>query len=230
MSDRVNDPVVPNISVEHFPVGSLGCVCTIVADPQAGEAIVVDGGDEVDEIVRRLGARGVRATRLVHTHAHVDHIGGLAELRERTGGRGLLHPADLPLYAMLAEQARWLGLAVPPVLVPIDGELLQGDAVTAGAARLDVLHTPGHTRGSCSFAFELAGRTVLLTGDTLFAGAVGRWDIGGTSLADIVTSIREKLFAFPDDTVVIPGHGPATTIGTERRENPYLAVDPRGPR
>ncbi len=222
MPDRVNAPIVPSVSVEHFPVGALGCVCTIVADAQAHEAIVVDGGDEVDEIVRRLSARGVRATSLVHTHAHIDHIGALAELRERTGGLGLLHPADLPLYGMLAEQARFLGLGAPPAIVPIDGELREGDAVTAGDARLDVLHTPGHTHGSCSFALEFAGRTILLTGDTLFAGAVGRWDIGGTSLADIVTSIREKLFAFADDTVVVPGHGPTTTIGAERRENPYL--------
>ncbi len=222
MPDSVNDADTSVLSVEHFPVGVLGCVCTIVADAQAGEAIVVDGGDDVDEIVGRLDARGVRATRLVHTHAHVDHIGALAELRERTGGLGLLHPADLPLYGMLADQARWLGLTVRPKIVPLDGELRHDDTITAGTGRVDVLHTPGHTRGSCSFALEFSGRTILLTGDTLFAGAVGRWDIGGTSLADIVTSIREKLFAFPDETIVIPGHGPATTIGTERRENPYL--------
>lgn len=210
------------MSVEHFEVGMLRCVCTIVADAEAGEAIVVDGGDDVDEIARRLAARGVRATQLVHTHAHIDHIGALAELRERTGGRGLLHHADLPLYNLLAEQARWLGLPQHARTIVPDGDLQGGDAVVAASARLDVLHTPGHTPGSCSFALPLGERTVLLTGDTLFAGAVGRWDIGGTSLADIVMSIREKLLAYPDDTLVIPGHGPATTIGTERRDNPYL--------
>ncbi len=212
------------MSVEHFEVGILRCVCTIVADAHAGEAIVVDGGDEVDEIVRRLAARGVRATRLVHTHAHIDHIGALAELRERTGGDGLLHPADVPLYEMLAAQARFLGLPLPAHTVAPDGDLRDGDTVTAGNARLNVLHTPGHTHGSCSFALPLGDRTILLTGDTLFAGGVGRWDIGGTSLADIVTSIREKLLAYPDDTIVVPGHGPTTTIGTERRENPYLVT------
>jgi glyoxylase-like metal-dependent hydrolase (beta-lactamase superfamily II) len=157
----------------------------------------------------------------VHTHAHIDHIGALGELRERTGGLGLLHPADLPLYATLREQARWLG-APPPAIVALDAELAGGDVIRAGAAALDVLHTPGHTPGSVSFALGVGGRTLLLTGDTLFRGSVGRWDLGGTSLADIVASIRGQLFTYPDDTVVVPGHGPATTIGREKRENPYF--------
>jgi glyoxylase-like metal-dependent hydrolase (beta-lactamase superfamily II) len=208
--------------VEHLAVGALGCNCTIVADQAGGEAIVVDGGDEVDRIMARLKALGVRATYLVHTHAHVDHIGALGDLRERTGARGLLHPADLPLYATLREQARWLGMR-PPAIVTLDGDLRDGDVISAGSAKLEVLHTPGHTPGSVSFA--LAGpkqTTMLLTGDTLFRGAVGRWDIGGTSLEDIVTSIRTKLLAYDDATVVVPGHGPSTTIGRERTENPFL--------
>ena len=209
------------LSIEHFAVGPLGCNCTIVADEDAGEAIVVDGGDEVDEIVRRLDARGVRATYLVHTHAHFDHIGAFAELRERTGGRGLLHPGDLPLYGILADQARWFGIAAPKT-VPLDGDLREGDRIDAGAARLEVLHTPGHTPGSTSFALALGERTVLLTGDTLFAGSVGRVDIGGTSLEELVGSIRAKLLPFPGETVVVPGHGPTTTIGAETRDNPYL--------
>jgi glyoxylase-like metal-dependent hydrolase (beta-lactamase superfamily II) len=210
-----------SLTIEHFAVGPLQCNCTIVADAAAGEAIVVDGGDDVDDIVARLDALGVRATYLVHTHAHIDHIGALGELRQRTGGSGLLHPADLPLYATLREQARWLGTPAP-TLVTLDAELADGDVVRAGGAALDVLHTPGHTPGSVSFALGVGTRTLLLTGDTLFRGSVGRWDIGGTSLEDIVRSIREKLFAYPDETVVIPGHGPSTTIGFEKRENPFL--------
>ncbi|MBD5634227.1 MAG: MBL fold metallo-hydrolase [Candidatus Eremiobacteraeota bacterium] len=212
------------MTIEHLSVGVLGCTCTIVADVAKGEAVVVDGGDDVAAIVARLNALGVRATQLVHTHAHIDHIGALADLRERTGGRGLLHPADLPLYATLREQARWLGVPAP-ALVDIDADLADGDAVRAGSAKLDVLHTPGHTPGSVSFAVDLGERTLLLTGDTLFRGGVGRWDLGGTSLADIARSIRSKLFAYPDDTVVIPGHGAATTIGLERRENPYVGAN-----
>ncbi|GAC1302185.1 MAG: MBL fold metallo-hydrolase [Vulcanimicrobiaceae bacterium] len=216
------DAVAPReLVVEHFAVGALGCTCTIVADTAAGEAIVVDGGADVAAIVARLERLTVRATHLVHTHAHIDHIGALGDLRDRTGGRGLLHPADLPLYGMLHEQARWLGQPAPRV-VALDGHLADGDVVRAGRAKLDVLHTPGHTPGSTSFALALGARTILLTGDTLFAGAVGRWDLGGTSLGDIVASVREKLFGFADDAIVVPGHGPPTTIGTEKRHNPYF--------
>jgi len=209
--------------VEHFPVGALACNCTILGDEESGEAIVIDGGDDVDAIVERLSGHGLRATALVHTHAHFDHIGALADLRDRTGARGYLHPGDLPLYAQLNDQARWLGLASGPLrTVAIDAELGDGDVLRAGAVTLDVLHTPGHTPGSTSFAFDHGGKTRILSGDTLFRGGVGRWDLGGTSLEDIVASIREKLFAFDDATLVVPGHGPATTIGLERSTNPYL--------
>jgi hydroxyacylglutathione hydrolase len=207
--------------IEHFAVGPLQCTCTIVADPASGQAIVVDGGDEPERILGRLDALGVRPTHLVHTHAHIDHVGALGALRARTGAAGLLHPSDLPLYGALAQQARWLGLA-PPEIVTMDGDLCDGDRLHAGAATLEVMHTPGHTPGSVSFVLDAPGDRRLLTGDTLFRGGVGRWDLGGTSLEDIVRSIREKLLAFPDDTVVVPGHGPFTTIGTEREENPFL--------
>lgn len=209
--------------VEHFPVGALACNCTIVGDEASGEAMVVDGGDDVGEILERLDARGLRATHLVHTHAHFDHIGGLADLRERTGGNGFLHPGDFPLYAQLAEQARWVGLpAIAVRRVAIDAELHEGDTLRIGTIAVNVLHTPGHTPGSTSFAFEVDGEMRILTGDTLFRGGVGRWDLGGTSLEDIVQSIREKIFAFSDDAIVVPGHGPATTVGIERATNPYL--------
>jgi glyoxylase-like metal-dependent hydrolase (beta-lactamase superfamily II) len=146
----------------------------------------------------------------------------LGSLRELTGARGLLHPADLPLYATVHEQARWLGMRAPSI-VPLDGELRDGDRFAAGPMTLEVLHTPGHTPGSVSFALSRPDApTLLLSGDTLFRDSVGRVDIGGTTLEELVGSIREKLFAFPDDTVVVPGHGPATTIGRERRSNPFL--------
>jgi hydroxyacylglutathione hydrolase len=214
------------VVVEHFAVGPLQCVCTIVADRATGEAIVIDGGDEAERIVGRLEALGVRATTLVHTHAHIDHIGALADLKERTSARGLLHPADLPLYSALREQARWLGVRPPRTSTP-DGDLVEGDRLQAGLGALDVLHTPGHTPGSVTFALTANGATLLLAGDTLFAGSVGRWDLGGTSLEDIVRSIRSKIFAYPDDTVVIPGHGPATSVGVERATNPFLVEGAR---
>jgi len=209
------------VIAETFAVGALACNCTILGDAATGEAIVIDGGDDVATIAARLAAHGLRARYLLHTHAHIDHIGAVKDLRERCGGDALLHPADLPLYGTLAEQARWLGLPGADV-VPLDGDLVEGDRFVVGAVALDVLHTPGHTPGSSSFALTQDGRTTLFTGDTLFRGVVGRWDLGGTSLEDIVASIREKLLVFADATDVVPGHGPATTIGTERATNPFL--------
>ncbi len=207
--------------VQTFPVGLLECNCTVLGDPATGEAIVIDGGDDVPEIAARLERHGLRPRYLVHTHAHFDHIGALGPLRERVGGDALLHPADRPLYASLAEQARWAGLPAPRV-VALDGELVDEDVLRAGPIALRCLHTPGHTPGSTSFALDHGGSTTLFTGDTLFRGAVGRWDLGGTSLADIVRSIRGRLLVHDDASVVVPGHGPATTIGLERRTNPYL--------
>ncbi len=209
------------MAIETFPVGPLACNCTIVADEESGEAIVVDGGDGVDEVAARLKRNGWRATLLVHTHAHIDHIGDVGRLRSLTRGNALLHPADLPLYRTLPMQATWVGVAPPPV-VALDGELNDGDVLQSGKLRFDVLHTPGHTPGSVCFAVHGTGPTILLTGDTLFAGSIGRWDLGGTSMEDIVRSIESKLLEYPDATPVVPGHGPHTTIGSERRSNPYL--------
>ena len=209
--------------LETFAVGPLDCNCTIVADEASREAIVVDGGDGVDEILERLRRRGLRATLLVHTHAHIDHIGDLGRLRELTGGRGMLHPADVPLYQTLALQARWIGLPASPAVVSLDGELRDGTTLHAGSLQLDVLHTPGHTPGSVCFAVRSdAPNPTLLTGDTLFAGSIGRWDLGGTSMEDIVRSIHTKLMPYADATPVIPGHGQFTSIGIERDSNPYL--------
>jgi glyoxylase-like metal-dependent hydrolase (beta-lactamase superfamily II) len=207
---------------ETFEVGPLACNCTILADDRGGEAIVVDGGDGVDEVVSRLRKNNWRAKLLVHTHAHIDHIGNVGRLRELTAGSALLHPADLPLYRTLALQARWLGLVGAPAVVSLDGDLHDGDVLESGAVRLEVLHTPGHTPGSVCFALRGAAETTLLTGDTLFAGSIGRWDLGGTSMEDIVASIQTKLMDFGDTTMVVPGHGQLTTIGIERRSNPYL--------
>jgi hydroxyacylglutathione hydrolase len=209
--------------VETFPVGMLACNCTILGDTDSGEAIVIDGGDDVGAIAQRLDAHGLRPRYLVHTHAHFDHIGALGPLRERCGGAALLHPADRPLYATLAQQGRMIGLTTGMEPVTLDGDLIDGDELRAGALRLRAIHTPGHTPGSTSFAIDDGTATTLFTGDTLFRGGVGRWDLGGTSLEDIVESIRTKLFVYPDDARVVCGHGPPTTIGTERATNPFLA-------
>lgn len=207
------------MTIETFAVGSLGCNCTILTDEASAQAVVVDGGDGVEEVLRRLRARNLRVSHLLHTHAHIDHIGDLGALRERAGGRAMLHPGDLPLYRTLELQARWIGLAQAPRVVDLDADLRDGDVIALGGSKIRVLHTPGHTPGSVCFALD---DTAILSGDTLFAGSIGRWDLGGTSMEDIVASIHRKLLDYDDATRVIPGHGPFTTIGTERNSNPYL--------
>ena len=208
--------------LETFPVGPLACNCSILGDEASGEAAVVDGGDGAAHVAKRLAERGLRAKYLIHTHAHIDHIGDAGDLRLRCGGAALLHPADLPLYHALEMQAQWIGLDRAPVPIDLDGDLHDGDVLEIGSLRVRVLHTPGHTPGSVCFAFEAGGTWTILSGDTLFAGSIGRWDLGGTSMEDIVESIQRKLYEFPGDSAVIPGHGPATTIGAERNSNPYL--------
>lgn len=208
--------------VETFAVGALACNCTILGDEGSREAIVIDGGDGVQDVAERLRRHDLQAACLVHTHAHIDHIGDVGALRSRTGGLAFLHPADLPLYRTLPTQATLLGLPRAPEVVAIDAELCDDRCVRAGKIELRVLHTPGHTPGSVCFELRLEGGSRLFTGDTLFAGAIGRWDIGGTSMEDVVNSIRTRLLPFDDETPVVPGHGPQTTIGIERRTNPYL--------
>lgn len=208
--------------VDHLVLGPLQCNCTIVADALTREAIVVDGGDGVPEVVSTLEALDLHAKYLVHTHAHIDHIGDAGRLRRQTGARALLHPEDLPLYRMLGLQAQWLGLVNAPEVVALDGDLCDGDVLHCGTIAMHVLHTPGHTPGSVCLALTRDGGHTILSGDTLFAGSIGRWDLGGTSQADIVQSIKRKLLVYPDDTPVVPGHGPATTIGVERRTNPFI--------
>jgi glyoxylase-like metal-dependent hydrolase (beta-lactamase superfamily II) len=210
-----------NAIIEHFAVGPLACNCTIIGERSGADAIVIDPGEDAQTILTRIGAHGLRVRHIIHTHAHFDHVGATAAVREATGARTLLHPGDLPLYRSLAKQAEMFGVP-PPVVSTLDADLRDGDVLNLGALRIEILHTPGHTPGSCSFALHEGDETHLFTGDTMFRGAVGRWDIGGTSLEDIVASIRAKLLVYPDATVVIPGHGPATTVGFERDNNPFL--------
>lgn len=208
--------------VETFPVGLLACNATIVGDEETHDAIVVDGGDGVDDVLKRLKQLGLRARYLVHTHAHFDHIADVGRLREATRALALLHHDDLPIYHDQPRLVKLFGLPPIPDVVALDGDLEDGFRMSIGKVTCDVLHTPGHTPGSVCFAIEGGGATRLLTGDTLFAGAIGRWDLGGTSMEDIVASIHRKLMDYPDATPVVPGHGSFTTIGDERAHNPYL--------
>ena len=209
---------------EHLVLGPLQCNAAIIGDERTRDAIVLDGGDGVDEVIAALERLRLHARYLVHTHAHIDHVSDLATLKERTGATAMLHPADLPLYANLALQATWIGLTKVPRIAEVDAPLGDEQTIAIGDVNVAVRHTPGHTPGSVCFSLESAARPMLLSGDTLFAGSIGRWDLGGTSMEDIVASIRTKLLVLPDDTLVVPGHGPFTTIGRERAANPYLQL------
>ncbi|MFY9689176.1 MAG: MBL fold metallo-hydrolase [Candidatus Acidiferrales bacterium] len=227
---------------EVIPVGLLQCNCSILGDPVTHEAIVVDPGDDVERILEILRRHQLKVLAIVSTHTHIDHVGGLAQLHRVTGAPVLFHEADLPLYRGLDEQAQWLGVPTPET-TRIDDFVKEGDTLRWGGFGAHVLHTPGHTPGSISLvvqptaaqtqsvaestrARDAAGKNsdaaVLLAGDTLFHGSIGRTDLPGGSYPQILKSIREKLLVLPDEMIVLPGHGETTTIGQEREDNPFL--------
>lgn len=207
--------------VETIPVGQLQCNCSILGDEASGTAVVIDPGDDAERLSARLDALGLKVTHILHTHAHIDHIGGSAAFKRLCGGDARLHKGDQWLYEHLDMQGQWLGLSSTEA-VALDGHLEEGDRFDVGASRLEVLHTPGHTPGSCSFVMETDGRQLLFAGDTLFAGGIGRTDLWGGDPGQIMASLKGKLLELSDDTEVVTGHGPNTTIGAERRGNPFL--------
>ncbi len=208
--------------IEAFPVGPLASICTILGDERSGEAIVIDPGAEANRIERRLHDKNLTLKQIIVTHAHLDHIGGAFKLKSLTGAPIYLNDKDLPLLQKLGEQAAWLGMEEPDSAPP-DVLLAEGDTVGLASCPAKVLCTPGHTQGSVSLYFE--GLNLVVAGDTLFAGSIGRTDLPGGSFADIIQSIRTKLLTLPDETRVICGHGPMTTIGEEREGNPYLQAN-----
>lgn len=223
---------------EILPVGMLQCNCSILGDPETREALVLDPGDDVDRVLQVLSRHSLVVRAIVSTHAHIDHVGGLHKLQQATGAPVLMHADDLDLYKHLDLQAEWLGVPPPPS-AHVDGLLREGDAVRWGPFAATVLHTPGHTPGSVSLYLPeqdraaraaSSGPGVLLAGDTLFAGSIGRTDLWGGSLEQILRSIHDKLIVLPDETLVYPGHGPATTIGRERDTNPFLQPSRRAVR
>ena len=197
----------------------MSCNCTVLGDPTSGVATVIDPGAEIARILAVLAKHHLHLQQIVVTHAHIDHIAGALSLKEATGAPILYSHADLPLLAMMDAQASWLGMATaqvaPPDHSPADAERLHIGSIPA-----EVRLTPGHTQGS--LCVYVPGEDLLLAGDTLFAGSVGRTDLPGGDHRTLIRSIHDRLLPLPDTTVVVPGHGAETTIGDERETNPFL--------
>jgi hydroxyacylglutathione hydrolase len=204
---------------EILPVGLLQCNCSVIGDETTHEAMVIDPGDEIGSVLGLIRKHNLQVKQIVITHAHIDHVGGAMKLRAATGAPILLNQNDYALLKMLDVQAAWIGVENPGS-VEIDQTLSQGDTVGTGPLKADVIHTPGHTEGSICLYFSAQQK--LIAGDTLFAGSIGRTDLPGGSMQKIIDSLQEKVLALPDETVVVPGHGPLTTIGQERESNPFL--------
>ena len=203
-----------------IPVGLLQCNCSIIGDENTHEAMVIDPGADIENILQELSEHRLKVKQIVVTHGHIDHIGGAMQLKRLTGAPILMNHKDLEQLPQLTMQATWLGLP-EPVPVKVDQDLKQGDKVQAGDLSAGVLHTPGHTEGSVCLYFELHEK--LIAGDTLFAGSIGRTDLPGGSYDKIMHSLHEHVLALPDEVEVTPGHGPITYIGVERDSNPFLA-------
>lgn len=207
--------------LESFPVGPLNCNCSVFGCTETGEAAVVDPGGDVDKIIEIVERHGLKVKYLLHTHAHFDHVLGSREMKERTGARICLHKEDQWLYDNLLKQCSMFGFTASEPL-PVDHYLDDEEPIAVGKLETEVIHTPGHTPGSLCFSLK-SEESVLFAGDTLFSRSIGRTDLWGGSFEQIIKSISTRLFSLDESTRVIPGHGPDTTIWTEKRENPFVS-------
>jgi hydroxyacylglutathione hydrolase len=202
-----------------FPVGPLQCNCSVIGDEKTHEAMVIDPGDQIEGILEILRQEKLTLKQIVITHAHIDHVGGAMKLKAATGAPVLMNQNDHALLKMLDVQAAWIGMR-PPGDVQVDEAIGQGSVLNIGEITSNVIHTPGHTEGSICVYFPAEKK--LIAGDTLFAGSIGRTDLPGGSMDKIMRSLHTQVLALPDETEVMPGHGPTTTIGEERETNPFL--------
>lgn len=205
--------------LKSFPVPPLGCNCSIIGDPITKRAIVVDPGGAHERILKDVRDLGLTVVSILHTHAHFDHFLASGEMKRATNAALCLHPDDRKLWEMLEIQCRLFGVPYAPVPLP-DYWLHDEEKLIVGGIEGTALHTPGHTPGSMSFHFP--GEKLLLAGDTLFQGSIGRTDLWGGDFAAIERSIRERLYTLDETTRVITGHGPETVIGIERESNAFI--------
>ena len=209
---------------ETFPAGPLECNCTVLACDQTRKAVVIDPGGAIDRIAEILAHDDLEVTSIIHTHAHLDHIFCTREVKQVHGGEICLHQGDLPLYQGIAIQAAMFGWRVDDTL-PVERFIEDGDVIEIGAHRAEVIHTPGHTPGSVCFQLAVDGETLVFAGDTLFRRGIGRTDLPGGDSRKIVESIRRRLYTLDPEAVVIPGHGPNTTIAEEASRNPFVIAE-----
>ena len=203
--------------VEKLEVGPIMANCFIVGCENTKEAVVIDPGDEADRILLKLADLGLKVKCLVNTHGHFDHVGGNKRMKEVTAAPLGIHPEDEPMLMELSASAARFGLSAENS-PPADLALEDGDTIQFGQITLTVIHTPGHSRGG--ICLHTPGH--LFAGDTLFAGSIGRTDLPGGDYDTLIASIKTRLLSLDDDTVVYTGHGPETTIGNEKRMNPFL--------
>jgi hydroxyacylglutathione hydrolase len=204
---------------EIFPVGVLGCNCSVIGDEQTHEGIVIDPGDDIEHVLQAVRKHKLTIKQIIITHAHIDHVGGAMKLRAATGAPILLNKNDHTLLKMIDIQAAWIGMRSPGP-VEIDQSIDDQDLIKVGNLQASVLHTPGHTQGSICLYFPAEKK--LIAGDTLFQGSIGRTDLPGGNFEQIIDSLHSRLLALPDETIVVPGHGALTSIGEERETNPFL--------
>lgn len=207
------------IRVHVMEVGPLAENTFIVEDTVARRAVVVDPGDEGEAILRELGKLGLVVEAILLTHGHFDHVGAVGLLRRKSGAKVHIHAADAEMLSTASRQGMMFGLRVPETPAP-DVLVAEGDLIPFGTREFRVAHTPGHTPGGVSYIVE--AENMAFVGDLVFAGSIGRTDLPGGDHDQLLRAVREKIFVLPDDTVLFPGHGPATTVGVEKRSNPFF--------
>jgi hydroxyacylglutathione hydrolase len=205
---------------EILPVGPLQCNCSILGDEISKEAIVIDPGSDIPRILALLDRHQLTVKQILITHAHIDHIASAKTLKQLTGAPILYNQNDLALVAIMDVQAGWLGLTMVPEVAPPDASLENNQTIAVQGITGTILHTPGHTEGSV--CLYIPDEALLIAGDTLFAGSVGRTDLPGGDGRTLIRSIHDQLMPLPEETRVIPGHGRTTTIGEEKESNPFL--------
>jgi hydroxyacylglutathione hydrolase len=207
--------------LETFAVGAFQCNCSILACPDTKEAVVVDPGGEHARILEVVRHYDLTVKWIIHTHAHLDHIYETRDVKQEAGGTIALHQEDAFLYDGFAMQAAMFGWRPRPTL-PVEHWLTDGESLGFGKRAVEVIHTPGHTPGSCCFRVASSDGDLLLAGDTLFQRSIGRTDLPGGDYATIERSIKRRIYTLDPDTAVIAGHGPRTTVGDEARHNPFV--------